>query len=164
MTASPDSALNRPAALWKGMPDAERRLAAEAFWDDTESIVEQAEVMALIARKLNFRFKSVQTMSTERKVKHLIALGNVSDGVAGRLLVSYHLTHQRPMMGAFLDALGIEHENGLIAQEAAPQPDADKLKAAATTIRAAYPATAVDLYFATLALQDPETWGGVKDL
>lgn len=164
MTASPDSTLNRPAALWKAMPDAERRLAAEAFWDDTESIVEQAEVMALIARKLNFRFKSVQNMSTERKVKHLIALGNVSDGVAGRLLVSYHLTHQRPMMGAFLDALGIEHENGLIAQDAAPKPDADQLKTAATTLRAAYPAAAVDLYFATLALQDPETWGGVKDL
>ena len=77
--------------------------------------------MALIARKLNFRFKSVQSMSTERKVKHLMALGNVSDGVAGRLLVSYHLTHQRPMMAAFLDALGIEHDNGLIAQDAAPQ-------------------------------------------
>ena len=40
------------------------------------------------------------------------------------------------MMGAFLDALGIEHENGLIAQEAAPQPDAEKLKTAAAAIRA----------------------------
>ena len=146
------------------MPDPERLLAAEAFWDDSESIVEQAEVMALIARKLNFRFKSVQNMTTERKVKHLMALGNVSDGVAGRLLVSYHLAHQRPMMGAFLDALGIEHDSGLIAQEATPQPDAEKLKTAATTLRGVYPSPAVDLYFATLALQDPETWGGVKGL
>jgi hypothetical protein len=164
MTASPDPALARPAALWKSMPDAERRLAAKAFWDDTESIVEQAEVMALIARKLNFRFKSVQNMSTERKVKQLMALGNVSDGVAGRLLVSYHLAHQRPMMAAFLDALGIEHDKGLIAQDATPQPDAEKLKAAAATVRGAFPGPAVDLYFATLALQDPETWGGVKGL
>jgi hypothetical protein len=164
MTASPDSSLARPAALWKAMSDAERRLAAEAFWDDSESIVEQAEVMALIARKLNFRFKSVQSMSTERKVKHLMALGNVSDGVAGRLLVAYHLAHQRPMMAAFLDALGIEHENGLIAQDATPAPDVEKLTAAATTIRGAFPGPAVDLYFATLALQDPETWGGVKGL
>ena len=164
MSDAPDSSLSRPAALWKSMPDAERRLAAEAFWDDTESIVEQAEVMALIARKLNFRFKSVQNMSTDRKVKHLMALGNVSDGVAGRLLVSYHLTHQRPMMAAFLDALGIEHDNGLIAQDATPAPDAEKLKAAATTIRGAFPGHAVELYFATLALQDPETWGGVKGL
>jgi hypothetical protein len=164
MTATPDPTLARPAALWKSMPDAERRLAAEAFWDDTESIVEQAEVMALIARKLNFRFKSVQTMSTERKVKHLMALGNVSDGVAGRLLVAYHLTHQRPMMAAFLDALDIQHDNGLIAQDAAPKPDAEKLKAAAETIRGAFPGPSVDLYFATLALQDPETWSGVKGL
>ena len=103
------------------MADAERRQAAEAFWTERESIVEQAEVMALIARKLNFRFKSVQAMSTERKVKHLMALGNVSDGVAGRLLVAYHLAHQRPMMAAFLDALGIPHDNGLIAQDETPQ-------------------------------------------
>ena len=34
--------------------------------------------------------------------------------MAGRALILYHLAEQRPMMGAFLDALGIAHENGLI--------------------------------------------------
>jgi hypothetical protein len=67
-------------------------------------------------------------------------------------------------MAAFLDALGIQHDNGLIAQDAAPKPDAEKLKAAAETIRGAFPGPSVDLYFATLALQDPETWSGVKGL
>jgi hypothetical protein len=161
---TPDSSPARPAALWKGMGDTERRQAAEAFWTDRESLVEQAEVMALIARKLNFRFKSVQGLSVERKVKHLMALGNVSDSVAGRLLVSYHLAHQRPMMGAFLDALGIAHDNGLIAQDETPKPDPAQLATAAASLRQAFPVPAVDLYFATLVLQDPETWGGVRGL
>ena len=48
----------------------------------------------------------------------------VSELVAARLLVAYHLEQQRPMMASFLDALGIKHEDGLIADEelAPPRP------------------------------------------
>jgi len=143
------------------MPGDQRHEAAEAFWNDQDSIVEQAEVMALIARKLNFRFKSVQGLPIARKVTHLMALGNVSDGVAGRLLVAYHLHAKRPMMAAFLDALEIPHEDGLIAQDETPSPAADKLAAAAASLRSSFPAADVDLYFSTLALQDPDTWGAL---
>ena len=41
----------------------------------------------------------------------------MSDLLAARLLIAYHLEHQRPMMGAFLDLLGIAHEDGLIKDE-----------------------------------------------
>src|SRR5688572_10570358 len=112
--------LERPAVLWKQMTDAQRQAAAHAFWTDPQSQMEHIEINALMARRLNFRMKSIQTMAVDRKVKHLMAMGNVSDGVAGRLLVTYHLSSQRPMMGAFLDALGIAHEEGLIAEDATP--------------------------------------------
>ncbi len=115
--------LERPAVLWKQMSETQRQAAAHAFWTDPQSQMEHLEINALMARRLNFRMKSVQTMAVDRKVKHLMAMGNVSDGVAGRLLVTFHLATQRPMMGAFLDALGIAHENGLIAEDATPQPD-----------------------------------------
>lgn len=156
-----DAPLPRPAALWKQMTDAQRQDAAHAFWTDRESMMEQTEVLALMARKLNFRFKSVQALPVEKKIKHLMAMGNVSDAVAGRLLVTYHLTTQRPMMAAFLDALGIAHENGLIGENDVNRPDADALSAASQTLRAAYPPEQVDLYFSTLRLQDPETWGAL---
>lgn len=155
--------LPRPAALWKQMTEPQRLDAARAFWTDQDSVMEQAEVLALMARRLNFRFKSVQALAVDRKVKHLMAMGNVSDAVAGRLLVTYHLASQRPMMGAFLDALGIPHENGLIGDNDVTKPEDATLKAAAATLRAAYPAEQVDLYFATLRLQDPETWGALSE-
>ena len=155
--------LERPAVLWKQMSDAQRQAAAHAFWTDPQSQMEHIEISALMARRLNFRMKSIQTMAVDRKVKHLMAMGNVSDGVAGRLLVTYHLASQRPMMGAFLDALGIAHENGLIAEDATPQPDAEKLKAAAATLREKYPLEDVKLYFSTLVLQDSDTWGGLLE-
>jgi hypothetical protein len=151
----------RPAGLWKSMSEARRRRAAEAFWEDEESLAEQTEVQLLLARRLNFRYKSVDTMSVDRKASHLIKLGNVSDGVAARLLVTYHLATQRPMMGAFLDALGIKHENGLIAEDEAPKPEAAAIRAAAAALAAAYPAEDVRLYFQTLLVQDPDTWGAL---
>src|SRR5688572_26683376 len=123
--------LERPALLWKQMSETQRQAAAHAFWTDPQSQMEHIEISALMARRLNFRMKSIQTMAVDRKVKHLMAMGNVSDGVAGRLLVTYHLASQRPMMAAFLDALDIAHEEGLIAEDATPQPDPEKLKAAA---------------------------------
>jgi hypothetical protein len=155
--------LERPAVLWKQMSETQRQAAAHAFWTDPQSQMEHLEINALMARRLNFRMKSIQTMAVDRKVKHLMAMGNVSDGVAGRLLVTYHLASQRGMMGAFLDALGIAHEEGLIAEDATPQPEPEKLKAAAATLREKYPAEDVNLYFSTLVLQDSETWGGLLD-
>ena len=40
--------------------------------------------------------------------------------------MNYHLERQRPMMGAFLDLLGIAHENGLINEENVIKPDAEE--------------------------------------
>jgi hypothetical protein len=151
----------RPAALWKAMTEAQRQAAAEAFWADDESVAEQTEVMLLLAKKLNFRYKSVESMTTARKTAHLLKLAQVSEGVAARLLVTYHLSTQRTMMGAFLDGLGIKHEDGLIDTDDVPKPEPEALEKAATAIVAAYPAEDVRLYFTTLLMQDPETWAGL---
>jgi hypothetical protein len=159
-----NASLPRPVALWKGMTDAQRVEAARAFWNDSESLMEQAEVLALIARRLNFRLKTVQNLSLDRKVKHLMATGNVSDAVAGRLLVTYHLAHERLMMAAFLDALHMEHEEGLIADTKLTRPDQPLLAEAAQKLRATFSRERTDLYFFTLVLQDPDTWSGLLEI
>ena len=120
--------------------------------------------MVAIAARIKFRIKSVQALPTEKKARHLVALGNVSEMIAARLLVAYHLTHQRPMMASFLDALGIGHEDGLIADEDLKAQPADKLGDAARTLGASYPPEDVALYLSTLVWQDPETWGALVDL
>jgi hypothetical protein len=88
----------------------------------------------------------------------------VSEMLAARLLVAYHLAHRRPMMGAFLDALGIAHEEGIIAEEDVKPPSADALKRAASALAASYPAADVSLYLSTLVWQDPDTWGALAEL
>lgn len=138
----------------------ERRLeAAELFWTDEESAEQQIEAVAAIAAHMKFRTKSVIALPVEKKARYLVGLPAVSDSVAARVLVHYHLERQRPMMAAFLDALGITHDNGLITDETVPKPDRERLKSAVASLAGSYPAEDVGLYFGTLVSQDPDTWG-----
>jgi len=151
----------RPSQLWKQL-SAERKLqAAEAFWGDRNASVEHAEAIVAIAQRIKFRPKSVIGLPVDKKAKHLVSLGAVSELVAARLLVAYHLAHQRPMMAAFLDALGIAHEDGLINDEEMDAPPTDRLEQAAKVLAGSFPAEDVALYLSTLMWQDPETWGAL---
>jgi hypothetical protein len=153
----------RPTRLWKRMTAEQRLAASEPFWADEQSTDQQIEAVGLIASHMKFRIKSVLALPPEKRVKYLASLPTISDAIVARALVSYHLEHQRPMMSAFLDSLGITHENGLIADETVTAPDATKLAAAAKSLASAYPIENVRLYLSTLVSQDPDTWGGLAD-
>lgn len=146
------------------MPADRRLRAAELFWADEQSSEQQVEAVAAIAGHMKFRAKSVFGLPLEKKTRYLAALPTISDSVAARALVQYHLEQQRPMMSAFLDSLEIAHENGLITQENITRPEGERLKAAAAQLAASYPGEDVSLYFATLVSQDPETWGELADV
>ena len=154
----------RPSRLWKRLPLERRVTAAELFWEDDQSTDQQLEAIAAIATHMKFRTKSVLALTPERRAKYLATLPNVSDTIAARALVNYHLAHQRPMMAAFLDGVGISHEEGLITQEEVAKPASEKLAAAASDLVAKFPAEDVSLYFSTLVSQDPETWEPLVDV
>ena len=161
MADAPD--IPRPSQLWKQLSTERKRQAADAFWLDESAANEQAEAIGLIAQRIKFRLKSVITMPVEKKSHYVLAMPAVSEMLAARLLVAYHLAHQRPMMGAFLDAVGIKHEEGIIAEEDVAPPSTDALKKAAKTLAASYPAEDVSLYLSTLVWQDPDTWGALAE-
>jgi hypothetical protein len=154
----------RPSQLWKQLNAEKKRQAADAFWHDEHAANEQAEAVNLIAQRIKFRLKSVIAMPVEKKTQYLLSMPAVSEMLAARMLVAYHLQHQRAMMGAFLDALGIKHEEGIIAEEEVTPPTPDALKQAARAIASSYPAEDVSLYLATLVWQDSDTWGPLADL
>jgi hypothetical protein len=149
-----------PSRLWKRMTLDQRQRAARAFWQEPEAADDQIQAALLIAQQKKFRAKTVIALDVDRKARHLASIGTLPEQIAARALIVYHLAEQRPMMGAFLDALGIAHENGLIKDDSA-KPDAAKLAPAAETISKQFPPDDVRLYFDTLRCQDPETWGGL---
>jgi hypothetical protein len=154
----------RPSKLWRRMPMERRIDAAGLFWEDEHSADQQMEAIASIATHMKFRPRSVVGLDPAKRAKYLAQLPTVTDAIAARALVNYHLERQRPMMGAFLDLLGIPHDNGLINEEHIAKPDPEKVKQAAKDLAATYPPEDVALYLATLVSQDPETWESLVDV
>ena len=138
----------------------QRQRAARAFWLDEQAEDDQVQAVLLISRHKKFRPKTVISLDVDRKARHLASLGSVSESIAARALVAYHLTEERPMMAAFLDALGMAHEDGLI-QDEHPAPDQAKIAPACAALAAQYPPANVSLYLNTLLCQDPETWAAL---
>jgi hypothetical protein len=159
-TATPAVPPTTPARLWKKLALPHRQKIAVAFWQADEATDDQIQAALLIAQQKKFRPKSVLALDDDRKAKHLASMSSIPEQVAARALIAYHLEAQRPMMGAFLDALGIAHENGVI-QEDDVKPDAAKLAPAVDAIARAYPAEDVSLYLNVLLCQDPATWGAL---
>ena len=158
----PDPTLT-PSKLWKRLPLDQRLQVAKAFWLDEQATDDQLQAVLLISQQKKFRPKTVVSLDEERKARHLASLASLPDHLAARALVIYHLAEQRPMMGAFLDALGIAHENGLIQDEAVA-PDAAKVGSAAAQLAEQFPAGSVSLYLNTLLCQDPDTWGALSEV
>ncbi|HVB37682.1 MAG TPA: hypothetical protein VND92_04060 [Vicinamibacterales bacterium] len=163
MSTSIDPARLRPSRIWRRLSDEGRRTAALAFWTDTESRDEQTQAINAIALQKKFRPKSVATLPVERKVQFLASLPNLSEPLAARALVAYHLQAQRPMMSAFLDALGIRHEDGAIADEEMTPPDGARLGEAASRLARDFPREDVAIYLSTLVCQDPMAWAGLVE-
>jgi hypothetical protein len=155
----------RPSRIWKDLPRDVRLLAADAFWrdDDERAAAEHVDAIVTLAARLKFRPKSIQALPVERRARQLAAISDVSDAVATRALIAYHFVHARPLMGTFLDAVGIPHDNGLITGEPTP-PDPERLRAAIARVRESFDAAQVDLYLRTLAALDAETWRGLEPL
>jgi hypothetical protein len=152
-----------PSRLWKHMTLDQRTRAARAFWADPDATDDQVQAAFLIAQQKKFRPKTVIGLDLDRKARHLATVGSMPDQIAARALIVYHLAEQRPMMGAFLDALGIAHENGLI-QDDEVKPDAAKIGQAAEQIARQFPRADARIYLSTLLCQDPDTWGALGDV
>jgi hypothetical protein len=152
-----------PSRLWKRMTSAKRLEVARAFWLDEQAVDDQLQAVLYISQQKKFRPKTVVSLDEDRKARHLASLASLPDSLAGRALVAYHLAEQRPMMGAFLDALGITHENGLIQDEGVT-PDPQKIGPAAVKLAQEFPEENVSLYLNTLLCQDPATWALLADI
>jgi hypothetical protein len=151
--------------LWRHVPIERRLDAARAFWADRQATAQHAEAVSEMARLLKFRPQSMNALPTEKKVRHLASLANLSDSVAGQVLVTYHLATKRPMMGAFLDALRVANEDGVIAAPAELKaPDPKLLQKAVAGLAESFPPEDVRLYLSTLLVQDGAVWGGLSGL
>lgn len=155
-----------PARLWRSLEADERVLSARAFfthaWGDPAA---RREGEMAIARALRFREDAVRKLPIEKRAAYLAKAVQPPDSLAGSLLLALHLEERRELLGAFLDALGVPHERGMIAEDHDLKPFAQEALAhAAGALDARFPAREVDVYLAALLALDSGTWEGLADV
>ena len=87
-----------PSRLWKTMTFEQRQRVARAFWQDEEAVDDQTQAALLIAQQKKFRPKTVIGLDIDRKARHLASIVPLSEPLAGRLLILYHLTQILPLV------------------------------------------------------------------
>ncbi len=149
--------------IWKSMPAEDRHRAAEAFWADTSMRAQQQGMLQQMAKRYNFRPKTMQNLPPARKAKMLLEIPGLAPELIMNLLAAFHLNFRKDMLADFLDALGIAHEGGFMKDSENVQPPSEEsVKSAVEQLRTKYSATDIDNYLNILYLQDPEFWKGLK--
>jgi hypothetical protein len=149
--------------IWKSLAAEDRQRAAEAFWSDESMRAQQQGMLQQMAKRYNFRTKTMQSLSASRKAKMLLEIPSLAPELLMNLLAAFHLNFRKEMLGNFLDALGIAHEGGFMKDsEGVEPPTEDAVRGAVETLKAKYPSQDVDVYLNILWLQDPEFWKGLK--
>jgi len=158
-----DLAQCAPSQLWAALDPETKLLAARSLythdWGNTPT---RREADAAIMMGMRFRESAVRQLPVDKRAHYLARSVRPNDSLAGSLLLALHLEQRRPMLGAFLDALGIPHVDGLIAEDHSPTPPGDKaLVKASETLHSSFPPEQVEAYLASLYVLDRETWGGL---
>ena len=155
-----------PSQLWGALSPEVRLEAARALYvHDWGQAPTRREADAAIMHGMRFRESAVRQLPVEKRAGYLARSIRPTDSLASSLLLAFHLEHRRPILGAFMDALGIPHKDGLIVEDHdVKAPTAAPLKRAVASLRAAFPDDEVDLYLTTLYVLDRDTWGGLDAL
>jgi hypothetical protein len=148
--------------LWKHLPPEERLAASAAFFAEPPPELAGAALGALVKAR-NLRPQAARALAPDAQARILATVLEPGEPLAQGLLVSLHLGQRRPLLRAFLDALSLPHEDGVLKEEAdsvAPvRPEAAK---AAVASLASFPADHVRTYLNTLWLQDGGRWEALE--
>ena len=151
-----------PLRLWKSLERETRVEAARSFWlqpTEEAAVVAAREIVSI----LRVRPQAFHKIPIEQRVRAVAGLAHPPEALADSLLLSLHVGARRELLVAFLDAVGIRHEQGLIPDDGEmPAVGIEVIRAAAPALVAAHGAAAVRVYWNALWLQDPERWSALE--
>jgi hypothetical protein len=151
-----------PTRLWRHLPPEERLAATTAFFREPPPELVGTALGAL-AKARHMRPQAARALAPDAQARILATVIDPDEPLAQGLLVSLHLGTRRPLLTAFLDALGLPHEDGVLKEEAdASAPITEDQARGAVKALAAFPRSHVETYLNALFLQDPERWAALE--
>ena len=151
--------------IWNGLDRGKREEIALSFWqDDRLGANERRVTLDPWLRARGMRPAYLDKRSKQQRAS-LMAQGGLPEETALQVLMSYHLSARVEMLSKFLDQLGIEHERGLIEDDASSEgPDKAALEQAVASLKETYDEADVELYLKTLTASDATSWGDLAPL
>jgi hypothetical protein len=144
--------------VWKRLSREERLVAATHFWRNPPEEMAGSAVAAVVKAR-HLRPQVARALPLEDQARALAGVLDPGEPLAASLLVALHLGERRDVLRTFLDAAGLRHEDGVLADEEEPQPLSEQAaKSGVAALAAAYPRSHVESYLNTLWLQDPDRW------
>lgn len=144
--------------LWKSLLPEERLAAATHFWKEPPAEV-ASTALGVLVKARHLRPQAARALDPQAQARILATVLEPGEPLAAALLVALHLGERRLILAAFLDALGLPHEDGLLKPETEPLPalDQDAARKAVSAL-GPFPLHQVTTYLNTLWLQEPERW------
>jgi hypothetical protein len=147
--------------VWKTLAPQDRLAAASAFFADVPPELAGVALGALVKAR-NLRPQAARRLPPEAQARVLATVLDPGEPLAQGLLVALHLAARRPLLEAFLDALGLPHEGGVLKEEGEGRPVSEDEARRAAEALGAYPREHVLTYLNTLWLQDPDRWSALE--
>jgi uncharacterized protein (DUF58 family) len=137
-----------------------RLLTDERFLSIYEALVRDGfgPLDGEVAKALNFRPQAIAKVPLAKRAQRarriLDAAANAE--MCYELFGTYLFTKQKQLVVDFLDAVGVEHDEGMISNVTEAQPDPTKLDAALTDLDGKYNPADVTLYLSLCSEQWPQ--------
>lgn len=151
-------------SIWGGMSD---EAAASVLGDvKRESPEMYREAVSAAAGSLKMRPQVLRQQPGPRQaatVRRALTQINQQD-LGAHLLIEWLTKCQKPMLGQFLDDLGISHEEGTVKEEIGPEPEPERLTAAIERLRESFPPEHVRIYLSAFSVITADEWERLPDL
>jgi hypothetical protein len=154
----------KPYQIFGRMEEPRAAAVLAAVLDKTPAVYTQA--VAAASNAFRMRPQTLMKMARDRRAGLLRqALARVGmNPVAEEVLAAYFLEARKELLVEWLDALGLEHEAGVLKQDAPPCPDAAKLEAAVSAFRQGEGREDRELLLRAFAAQSAVDWPALDAL
>ncbi len=149
-----------PLSPYRSLPSARRiALITRAISGSREA--RALYVQRLVARGGGFRAATLSTWPADRLAREIVRMNAEKPQDELDLLQMLYVDVDPSIQTTFLDAAGVQHEQGKLADDlAAPYADADSVRRAATAVREQHGDDGMR-YLRTLARYNVEGWPGI---
>lgn len=151
--------------IWAALTPAEKEDACLAFWEKSPFAEDlQPQVIRDLAVATNLREVTLKRLPAADKARYLRwkADGPALRHLRDHILRSWMVIRKNPILSAFVEAQGLKHDGGIIADDVQP-PDLDTVKKAVRAIREQFPARDVALYLGIMLAAGGDFWQGLGE-